>query len=303
MSTKFFTNSEENCLLKRFEGVFTHCANLYYFEALVGYFRTSGYFRIRPFLDKLDKIRILVGINVDKLAATSHAKGLLFLKSDEETKKELMLSFIEDIRTAKYDKETEEGILRFIQDLSEGKLEMRAHPHRKLHAKIYIFRPKNFNEYTSGEVITGSSNFTDQGVGYGDYSNYEFNVALRDYADVKFAYDEFETMWEESVEVLAADVKSVKQKTHLTDEYTPYEIFLKLLVEYFGSAIEYDPSSASDMPPGYHSFSYQIDAVNDGYNKMMKHGGFFLADVVGLGKTIIAALIAKKFWLFTVSNG
>ena len=46
--------------------------------------------------------------------------------------------------------------------------------------------------------------------------------------------------------------------------------------------------------------SYQIDAVNDGYAKMMRHNGFFLSDVVGLGKTIVSALIAKKFFF---SNG
>jgi len=49
MPTKFFTNSEENTLIKKFEGVFTNNPNIEYFNALVGYFRASGYFRIRPF--------------------------------------------------------------------------------------------------------------------------------------------------------------------------------------------------------------------------------------------------------------
>ena len=39
MSTKFFTNSEENTLIKKFEGVFTYNPNIQYFDALVGYFR------------------------------------------------------------------------------------------------------------------------------------------------------------------------------------------------------------------------------------------------------------------------
>lgn len=37
-----------------------------------------------------------------------------------------------------------------------------------------------------------------------------------------------------------------------------------------------------------------MDAVNDGYAKLFKHDGFILADVVGLGKTIIATIIAKN---------
>ena len=50
------------------------------------------------------------------------------------------------------------------------------------------------------------------------------------------------------------------------------------------------------MPKGYKKLAYQIDAVNDGYNKLLRHSGFILADVVGLGKTIIATIIAKKFY-------
>ena len=53
MSTKFFTNSEENTLINKFAGVFTYNPHIQYFDALVGYFRALGYFRIRPFLDKV----------------------------------------------------------------------------------------------------------------------------------------------------------------------------------------------------------------------------------------------------------
>lgn len=38
-----------------------------------------------------------------------------------------------------------------------------------------------------------------------------------------------------------------------------------------------------------------MDAVVEGYQKLLRYDGFFLADVVGLGKTVIATMIAKKF--------
>ena len=69
MSTKFFTNSEENTLIRKFEGVFGGNTNIHFFDALVGYFRVSGYFRIRPYLNGIPQIRVLVAINVDKLLA------------------------------------------------------------------------------------------------------------------------------------------------------------------------------------------------------------------------------------------
>jgi hypothetical protein len=63
------------------------------------------------------------------------------------------------------------------------------------------------------------------------------------------------------------------------------------LLEYFGKSIDFDLNSVSDLPKRYKKLSYQIDAVNDGYSKMLKYNGFFLSDVVGLGKAVVAALI------------
>ncbi len=66
MSTKFFTNEADNTLISKIEGIFKY-RNIHFFNALVGNFRASGYFRIRKFVEKADKIRILVGINIDNL--------------------------------------------------------------------------------------------------------------------------------------------------------------------------------------------------------------------------------------------
>ena len=74
------------------------------------------------------------------------------------------------------------------------------------------------------------------------------------------------------------------------------ELYYKLLAEYFGPAIDYDPNAASDLPEGFKRLTYQTDAVTTGFRLLQQHGGFFLSDVVGLGKTVIAVLIAKKFF-------
>jgi len=49
-----------------------------WFDALVGYFRSLGYFALRPFLQDVPKIRILVGIDVDSLISRYQDQGLLF---------------------------------------------------------------------------------------------------------------------------------------------------------------------------------------------------------------------------------
>lgn len=296
MPTKFFTNQGDNSLLKKFEGVFTNIESIRHFDALVGYFRASGYFKVRAFLDRIPKIRILVGINVDQLIKKYHDKGQLYLENPEETKADFLEEIIKNIQEANYDEVTEKGILQFIDDLVSGKIELRAHPKKKIHAKVYIFRPAYFNEYAPCEVITGSSNLTDAGLGANPESNYEFNVSLREYEDVKFATEEFERLWAESVPILQAEAETIKNQTYLRDDFTPFGLYIKMLIEYFGKRVDYDPYNIDLLlPPKYIRLKYQSDAANQGYAIMMKHNGFILADVVGLGKTIIACMIIKKF--------
>lgn len=296
MPTKFFTNQDDNSLLKKFEGVFTNIDSIRHFDALVGYFRASGYFKVRAFLDKIPRIRILVGINVDQLIKKYHDKGQLYLDNPEETKAEFLEEIIKNIQEADYDEVTEKGIIQFIDDLISDKIELRAHPKKKIHAKVYIFRPAIFNEYAPCEVITGSSNLTDAGLGANPESNYEFNVSLRDYEDVKFATEEFERLWNESVPILHKEAEAIRKKTYLRDDFTPFELYIKMLIEYFGKRVEYDPYNIDLLlPDKFMRLKYQSDAANQGYAIMMKHNGFILADVVGLGKTIIACMVIKKF--------
>ncbi len=290
-SDKFFTNENENTLINKIEGVFAH-KQIHYFDALVGYFRASGYFRIRPFVEKVEEIRILVGINVDKLIAQASAQGLLFDPNAEKSLEDFYKETKKNIQNAVYDKDVEAGMIQLIDDIISKKVILRVHPKQNIHAKIYIFREKVKHAHGYGSVITGSSNLTDAGLS----KNFEFNVELRDNVEIDYAVQTFEDLWKESVEITDDFVDKLKRETFLNDSFTPYEVYLKFLQEYFKSSINFDPSSYQDLPKGFKKLTYQIDAVHDGFSKMMKHNGFFLADVVGLGKTVVGTLIAKKYF-------
>ena len=299
MSTRFFTNHSQHTLFNKFKGVFENNPDIECFDALVGYLRSSGYFALRPYLEKVPHVRILVGINVDAIMADYHRRGLLFLADSTRALNEFREWLRKDIQSAEYKRDIETGVLQFVDDVISKKIELRAHPTKRLHAKLYIFRPKGFNEHKPGAVITGSSNLTAAGIGVEEQvSNYEFNVLLHDFDDVQFATDEFESLWKESVEILPKFLKEVRDGTYLAAQVTPYELYYKMLLEYFGQSIEYDPNAITDMPEGYMRLTYQVDAVTSGFRLLEKHGGFFLADVVGLGKTMIATLIAKKFFFY-----
>ena len=303
ISSHIFTNREGNTLMKEFEGILENNPQVKNLDAVVGFLRASGYFSLRPFLDNINKVRILIGIDVDKYIARAHQKGELFFGAEEEVKDECLKKLKEDIEQSNYTKQVEDGMLQMLQDMIDGKLELRAHPSKKIHAKFYILYPDNFNQHTFGTVITGSSNLSGNGLGVGEDKQYEFNVKLTQYEDVAFAKHEFELLWEEAkgVPINAEDYRETLDKTYLKGDVTPYELYIKMLMEYFSERVlAVDNDDPFDMPEGYTKYDYQADAVVEGYQKLIRYDGFFLADVVGLGKTVIATMIAKKF---LIENG
>ena len=148
MAKRFFTNREGNTLMKEFEGLLEHNSSIKCLDSVVGFLRASGYFTLRPFLNSINKVRILLGIDVDKYIANAHNKGQLFFGAEEEVKQDYLAQLRKDIEHSNYSKNVEEGIFQLVEDLVNGKLELRAHPSKKIHAKIYLLYPEDYNEYT-----------------------------------------------------------------------------------------------------------------------------------------------------------
>ena len=292
MSTKFFNNNIGNTLFDKLKGIAHEMAGFDRFLAVVGFFRSSGYFKLRKELGNVSEIKILVGINIDDIFRR-HNKAMLMLADEEKAKKTYDEEFRQDIIHAKYAPEVEEGILQMCQDLADGRLQMRIHATKNLHAKFYLCLPQNHSENTDGWVIMGSSNISDSGLGTSQAPRYELNVAMKDYDDVKYCSDEFWTLWNEAVALTLEDIEAYKGKTYLGYQPTPYELYIKVLIDTFGDQVEDDFSI--QLPDGIKDLKYQKDAVIQGYQMLMQHNGLFLADVVGLGKTMIATMIAKRF--------
>ena len=61
--TTFFTNEPNSTLVERFKVLLKHSQFL---DVIVGYFRISGFNLLKDDFEKIDKIRILNGINVDR---------------------------------------------------------------------------------------------------------------------------------------------------------------------------------------------------------------------------------------------
>ena len=292
MSSKFFNNDTGNTLFDKLKGIALGMANFDRFLAVVGFFRSSGYFKLRKELKDVEEIKILVGINIDDIFRR-HNKTMLMLESAEKAKIVYDEEFRQDIINARYAPEVEEGILQMCQDLVDGRLQMKIHSTKNLHAKFYLCLPQNHSEHTDGWVIMGSSNISDSGLGTTQSPRYELNVAMKDFDDVDYCHTEFKKLWEEAIPLTIDDIEGIKQKTYLGYQPTPYEIYLKVLIDTFGDQVEDD--FFVQLPPGVMELKYQTDAVIQGFQMLMRHNGLFLADVVGLGKTMIATMIAKRF--------
>lgn len=124
MSTRFFTNHSAQTLFAKFQGAFSSNRDLAAFDALVGYLRSSGWFAIRPLLENVPEIRILVGINVDSLIADYKRHGLLFHGAEGETLSQIKASLLNDIEEAEYSPKVEKGILQFIGDVSSQRTQV-----------------------------------------------------------------------------------------------------------------------------------------------------------------------------------
>jgi len=291
MSSKFFNNIDTP-LIDKFKGIAENMHDFYTFLAVAGYFRSSGYFKLRKHLEDVKVIKILVGINIDDIFRKQD-KSLLMLGGEDEARAQFTQDFINDIIGARYSDEVEKGILQLCEDLASGKVEMRIDKSKNLHAKFYLCLPETHNENTDGWVIMGSSNISDSGLGITRPPRYELNVAMKDYADVDYCHKEFWKLWEESLPLSPEDIVAIRKKTHLEKMPTPYELYIKVLIDAFGGQVEDNFTMA--LPDGYMELKYQKDAVIQGYQMLKDYNGFFLADVVGTGKTVVGAMVAKRF--------
>ena len=286
----FITNEDGRSLSDRFRvllGDYTR-----FFDCLVGYFYISGFHRLHPALAKTEKVRILVGIKTDRatceLIQTAKKQQEFLLEFHAQVRERVPREILEELEKSGDTAEIEDGVRTFLQWIKSGKLEIRAYPSERLHAKLYIM---TFHEGDRdfGRVITGSSNFTEAGL----QDNLEFNVELKDRSDYDFALQKFNELWATSVDVTKDYVTTIEVKSPYA-QFTPYELYLKFLYEYFRDELNL-PDEIEDiyLPSGFKKLKYQEEAVLDARKKLDEYGGAFLSDVVGLGKTYMSALLAQ----------
>jgi len=281
--TTFIVNETGYTLKDRFSALIK---DTQFFDVLVGYFYTSGFYAIYPVLEKTEKIRILIGISTNYETYNL----LQQIQSHKEINEQFGDQVKEEMEKSGNNINVETGVRKFLEWLKSGKMEIKAYPNEKIHSKLYIM---TFDEDDKdiGRVITGSSNFTRSGL----VENLEFNVELKNYSDYEVAKNKFEELWKDSIDVSKEYVETIQNQTWLRDDITPYELYLKFLYEYFKEEINEDIRLEHNYrPDNFKDFQYQEHAVIDAKKIVEEYGGVFLSDVVGLGKTYMGTMLAQE---------
>jgi superfamily II DNA or RNA helicase len=274
-------------------------------DILVGYFYFSGFREVYENLtDK--RVRILVGMDI----GTDINNKAVEINADQKNASisSQRQKYHEDLR--RVINETEEfdtpGITKawkvFIEKISNGSLEIHK-TSQSNHSKVYLFHHQESQKTLSGSdgiVITGSSNLSYSGMS----GRHEANVILRDSNDFDEASKFFEELWSESIELVSQNnfdkfKAEVGDKIWIDNNANPFAMCLRVLDEYFGVG-DSRIKTAGQINKDYSDLQYQTDAVKRALQIIENHNGCIVADVVGLGKSIIGSVIAHNLELKTV---
>lgn len=304
MSSSFITNKEKflsdiiNGILPKTDAV----------DILVGYFYYSGYIQLSENL-KDKQIRILVGLDID-LHISKHIREVEAIRTEiisrNILKEEYYKQFVHIFNDSDFLDTAEklEQFKMFYGKILDGTLEIRK-TLDPCHSKMYLFAYNDLmNEggELPGVLITGSSNLSYQGL----KGRLELNARFNDKQDYEEGKKLFDELWESSVVVASKDNldewnNKVMARIWYDKIYSPYLMYVRVLKEYFNIPTSENLLTPYDITEGrYSNLRYQTDAVQMAINALNNHNGAIVADVVGLGKSVIASTIARNLRLRTI---
>lgn len=146
-----------------------------------------------------------------------------------------------------------------------------------LHAKAYIFERVSF---------VGSSNFTPSGL----TRNSELMLSSTSQGTAHQLREWYENKWAESEDYKGDLIETLRESKFGSKPYSPFEVFIKALYEYFKDRIapDLELSAAVDLA------RFQEEGKAEAIRLLDRWGGVLVADAVGLGKTYIGLSLLER---------
>ena len=176
------------------------------------------------------------------------------------------------------------------RQLRAGRLAVKFFGRHPLHAKLYLAHRDDAINPVIGFV--GSSNLTLPGLA----RQGELNVDVLDKDAAHKLAHWFEERWDDKWCLdITEELAAIIEESWAGGPVSPYEIYLKTAYELSKEAIAGErefrvPKEFQKIMP-----EFQQRAVSLAAERLNRHNGVIIGDVVGLGKTLIASAVAKTF--------
>lgn len=266
----------------------------------VGYFNLRGWRKVDDLIDQLPGgegacCRLLVGMQ--RLPAEDLYESRSLLASGQgidnkrvvQLRKQIAQEFRRQLTTGAPTNEDEACLRRLSAQIRQRKVTVKLFLRHTLHAKLYLIHRQDFHSPIIG--LLGSSNLTLSGLQYQG----ELNIDVPDRDACEKLQRWFDNRWEDQWCIDISDnlLDLIDESWAREDLIPPHHIYLKIAYHLSQEARVGLSEYKIPRDIGDRLFEFQRAAVKIAAHHVNRRGGVLIGDVVGLGKTLIAATLAR----------
>jgi superfamily II DNA or RNA helicase len=266
----------------------------------VGYFNLRGWRQLDEHIENWaggegECCRLLVGMQTLPQQEIAEAYGII--KQDAELdnqtalrlKKALAEQFRVQLTLGAPTNADEVGLRRLAAQIRGKKVVVKLHLRHPLHAKLYLlFR---HDPVSPAIGFLGSSNLTFAGLS----KQGELNVDITDHDACEKLAKWFDERWSDKwcLDISQEIADIIDQSWARPEPIPPHHIYVKMAYHLSQEARDGIVRYGIPKDFGNQLFEFQEKAVQIAAHHVQKRGGVLLADVVGLGKTLMATALAR----------
>jgi superfamily II DNA or RNA helicase len=242
-------------------------------DAATGFFEPHVWRHVQDAFPRLERMRLLLGRPPELVPQGDGALDL---------RRHFRRQLQGELEALPYNPDYAALVDDLLGFLRRDSVDVRLYRREFLHAKAYLF---------PHVAIVGSSNFTPSGL----TRNSELNLVHKTETVAEaLRRDWFERFWGAAEDYKPELVGILEDSKFGTTRYTPYQVFIRVLYEYFKDRLD---AEAPEAHLGVDLATFQQEGLREAIRLLERHRGVLVADAVGLGKTYIGMGLLEHYLL------